>query len=34
MAVNASGMNVIFLHGFKVDEQEARAWNAEMFKRL
>ena len=30
----ANGKNVIFLHGFKVDEQEARAWNAEMFKRL
>lgn len=31
---SANGKNVIFLHGFKVDEQEARAWNAEMFKRL
>ncbi len=29
-----NGKNVVFLHGFKVAEQEARAWNAEMFKRL
>ncbi|MCP4990692.1 MAG: alpha/beta hydrolase [Colwellia sp.] len=24
----------VFLHGFKVDETGARAWHAEMFKRL
>ncbi len=27
-------MNVFFLHGFKVSEEEAWAWGAEMFKRL
>ncbi len=26
--------NVVFLHGFNVNESEARGWNAEMFKRL
>ena len=26
--------NVVFIHGFSVDEQGARGWNAEMFKRL
>jgi hypothetical protein len=29
-----NGKNVIFVHGFCVDEQGARAWNSEMFKRL
>jgi len=29
-----SGKNVIFLHGFNVTPEQARAWNAEMFKRL
>jgi len=29
-----NGKNVIFVHGFSVDEQGARAWNSEMFKRL
>ncbi len=27
-------VNVFFLHGFKVSEEESRAWGAEMFKRL
>ena len=26
--------NIVFLHGFKVDAYGARAWHAEMFKRL
>ncbi len=30
----ADAKNVVFLHGFNVDEQSARAWKAEMFKRL
>lgn len=29
-----NGKNVFFIHGFNVSEQEARGWNAEMFKRL
>jgi hypothetical protein len=29
-----STTNIIFLHGANVDEQSARGWNAEMFKRL
>ena len=30
----SNGKNVIFLHGFNVTAEEARGWNAEMFKRL
>ncbi len=30
----ADAKNVVFLHGFNVDEEGARAWHAEMFKRL
>jgi|GEM_PF-1697444 len=30
----SNGKNVVFLHGFSVDEQAARGWHAEMFKRL
>ncbi|NMA19754.1 MAG: hypothetical protein GX927_04155, partial [Lentisphaerae bacterium] len=29
-----NGKNVIFLHGFRVSEDEARGWHSEMFKRL
>lgn len=29
-----NGKNVVFLHGFKVDEKGSRAWGSEMFKRL
>jgi len=29
-----SGKNVIFLHGFNVNAEEAREWHSEMFKRL
>jgi hypothetical protein len=29
-----NGKNVAFIHGYSVDEQAARAWNSEMFKRL
>lgn len=29
-----NGTNVFFLHGFNVDADAARGWNAEMFKRL
>jgi predicted outer membrane repeat protein len=29
-----STTNLFFLHGFSVDEQSARGWHAEMFKRL
>ncbi|MDD4017435.1 MAG: hypothetical protein PHV28_05770 [Kiritimatiellae bacterium] len=31
---DSNGKNVFFLHGFDVDADTARAWNAEMFKRL
>ena len=31
---DSNGKNVIFVHGFSVDEQGARAANSEMFKRL
>jgi hypothetical protein len=30
----ANGTNVVFLHGFNVTPEEARAWHSEMFKRL
>ena len=30
----SNGKNVFFLHGFSVAENEARGWNAEIFKRL
>ena len=30
----SDGSSVVFVHGFRVDETAARAWNAEMFKRL
>jgi hypothetical protein len=30
----SNGKNIVFLHGFNVDEKAARGWNAEMFKRL
>jgi hypothetical protein len=30
----SNGKNVFFLHGFNVDADAARAWNAEIFKRL
>lgn len=30
----SNGKNVFFLHGFNVDAEAARGWNAEMFKRL
>lgn len=29
-----NGTNLVFVHGFNVDEEGARSWNAEMFKRL
>jgi len=31
---STSGKNVMFIHGFSCDGQEARGWHAEMFKRL
>ena len=31
---SSNGKNLVFLHGFSVDEQAARGWHAEMFKRL
>lgn len=31
---SSNGKNVFFLHGFNVDANEARGWNAEIFKRL
>jgi len=34
MAPYANGKNVVFLHGFNVNADEARGWHAEMFKRL
>jgi hypothetical protein len=30
----SNGKHAVFVHGFNVDAQKARAWNAEMFKRL
>jgi hypothetical protein len=30
----SNGKNVFFLHGFNVDAESARGWNAEIFKRL
>ncbi len=30
----SNGSNFVFLHGYKVDQNEARGWNAEIFKRL
>lgn len=30
----SDGTSVVFIHGFRVDAEGARAWNAEMFKRL
>jgi hypothetical protein len=30
----SNGKNIVFLHGFNVDEKAARGWNSEMFKRL
>lgn len=29
-----NGRNFVFVHGYSVDEQAARGWNAEIFKRL
>jgi hypothetical protein len=29
-----SGRNVVFLHGFNVNQEDARGWHAETFKRL
>jgi len=29
-----NGKHFIFLHGYNIHEQDARAWNSEMFKRL
>ena len=34
LAVRAEKANVFFIHGANVSEQDARAWAAEMFKRL
>ncbi|MBU4198863.1 MAG: hypothetical protein KKG09_04470 [Verrucomicrobia bacterium] len=31
---NCNGKQFIFVHGYSVHEEAARAWNAEMFKRL
>ncbi len=33
-AARAEKANVFFIHGANVSEQDARAWAAEMFKRL
>ena len=33
-AAFAEKANVFFIHGANVNEQDARAWAAEMFKRL
>ncbi|MDD4442034.1 MAG: alpha/beta hydrolase [Kiritimatiellae bacterium] len=30
----SNGKHAVFVHGFNVDAHKARAWNAEMFKRL
>jgi hypothetical protein len=30
----SNGKNFVFVHGYSVDEQAARSWNAETFKRL
>ena len=30
----SSGKNFVFVHGYSVSEEQARAWSAEMFKRL
>ena len=34
LAASAEKANVFFIHGANVSEQDARAWAAEMFKRL
>ena len=34
LAARAEKANVFFIHGANVNEQDARAWAAEMFKRL
>jgi len=34
MAPCSDSKNVVFLHGFNVTPEEARAWHSEMFKRL
>lgn len=34
IAAHAEKANVFFIHGANVSEQNARAWAAEMFKRL
>ena len=34
LAARAEKVNVFFIHGANVSEQNARAWASEMFKRL
>ena len=34
LAASAEKANVFFIHGANMSEQDARAWAAEMFKRL
>ena len=34
LAARAEKANVFFIHGVNESEQDARAWAAEMFKRL
>lgn len=31
---SSNGKNIFFVHGFKVDVEDNRAWNSEIFKRL